>query len=93
MPTEVEVAVLNGGTSEEQDVQVSVEILGSTEPIESETPIRPDQCGLGGYPPSLPIQGEIPEGDELTMIVTVFPVPGETIIDNNEPTYQVVFGG
>ncbi len=33
---------------------------------------------------ALPIVGEIPYGDELTLIVTVFPVPGESIVDNNE---------
>ena len=36
------------------------------------------------------IDGEIPSGEELTLNVTVFPVPGESIIDNNEATYQVV---
>jgi len=92
VPNEVEVAVLNGGTGDEPDVQVAVEILGSTEPIESETSI--DRINPGSEASAVvPIEGEIPEGDELTMIVTVFPVPGETIIDNNEFTYQVVFGG
>jgi hypothetical protein len=37
------------------------------------------------------IEGEIPSGEELTLTVTVFPVPGESIIDNNELTYQVIF--
>lgn len=92
VPTEVEVAVLNGGTSSEADVQVAIEILGSTEAVESETLIARINPGSEASA-VLPIQGEIPEGDELTMIVTVFPVPGETIIDNNEFTYQVVFGG
>jgi len=92
VPTEVEVAVVNGGTSDETDVQVAVEILGPTEPIESEASI--DRINPGSEASAdVPIEGEIPEGDELTMIVTVFPVPGETIIDNNEFTYQVVFGG
>lgn len=91
-PTEVEVAALNGGTGDETDVRVAVELLGSTEPIESETTIPRINPGSEASA-VLPIQGEIPEGDELTLIVTVFPVPGETIIDNNELTYQVVFGG
>jgi len=92
VPTDIEVAVLNGGTSDETDVPVAVEILGSTEPVESETTIARINPGSEASA-TVPIDGEVPEGDELTLIVTVFPVPGETIIENNESTYQVVFGG
>ena len=38
------------------------------------------------------MQGEIPEDDDLTLIVTVYPVPGESIVDNNELAFQVRFG-
>jgi hypothetical protein len=41
----------------------------------------------------IPVKGEIPEGDDLTLIVTVYPVAGEAIVDNNEAAYQVRFGG
>ncbi|MDQ3729835.1 MAG: hypothetical protein M3355_09635 [Actinomycetota bacterium] len=92
VPTEVEVAVLNGGTTKEADVQVSYEILGSTEPVLGETPIARINPGSEASA-VLPVAGEIPEGDELTLIVTVFPVAGETIVDNNELAFQVVFGG
>ena len=55
---------------------------------------RPDQPGLGGRPPSCPSQGEIPEDDDLTLIVTVYPgARARSIVDNNELTYQVRFGG
>ena len=92
VPTELEVGVLNGGTGEETDVIVSFELLGSTEPIEGEVPIPRINPGEEGTA-VIPIAGEISEGDELTLVVTVFPVAGESIVDNNELAYQVSFGG
>jgi hypothetical protein len=92
IPTDLEVGVLNGGLSDETDVVVAFELLGSTEPIESETTIPRIDPGEEGTA-VLPISGEIPADDELTLIVTVFPVAGESIIDNNEFVYQVSFGG
>ena len=75
VPTALEVGVLNGGTTEETDVVVSFELLGSTEPIEGEDHDRPDRSRHArdrGHPG----QGEIPEEDDLTLIVTVYSVPG-----------------
>ena len=91
VPTEIEIAVLNGGTVDERDVLVSYELLGSTEPIQGETTIpRIDAAETESA--VVPIDGEIPTDEELTLTVTVFPVPGESIVDNNEATYQVTFG-
>jgi hypothetical protein len=92
VPTAMEVGVLNGGTTEETDVVVSFELLGSTEPIEGEATIPRINPGEEGVA-DLPVQGEIPEEDDLTLIVTVYPVPGESIVDNNELAFQVRFGG
>ena len=39
----------------------------------------------------LSVEGEIPDAEEMTLTITVFPVPGESLIDNNEATYQVIF--
>ena len=89
-PTELEVAVLNGGTTNESDILVSYELLGSTEPIENEATIPQIRAAETASVP-LSIEGEIPTGEELTLSVTVFPVPGESIVDNNEATYQVIF--
>lgn len=90
VPTEIEVAVLNGGTTNEEDVSVSYELLGSTDTIEGETAIP--RIGAGDTEAAaLAVEGEIPTGEELTLTVTVFPVPGESIIDNNELTYQLIF--
>ncbi len=92
VPTEIEVGVLNGGTTQETDVAVSYELLGSTEPIEGEATIPRIDAGVEGSV-AIPVQGEIPEDDDLTLIVTVFPVAGESIVENNELAFQVRFGG
>ncbi len=92
VPTEIEVGVLNGGTTDETDVVVAFELLGSTESVEGEKTIpriNPAEEGTA----VIPVNGEIPEGDDLTLIVTVYPVAGEAIVDNNEAAYQVRFGG
>ena len=88
--TTLEVAVLNGGAANESDVLVTYELLGSTDTIEGETTI-PQLRAASTEAAVMPIEGEIPTGEELTLTVTVFPVPGESIIDNNELTYQVIF--
>jgi hypothetical protein len=90
VPTSIEVAVLNGGLTNEEDVLVSYELLGSTDTIEGEAPIPRMAAGATESVP-LAVEGEIPTGEELTLTVTVFPVPGESIIDNNELTYQLIF--
>ncbi len=89
-PTEIEIAVTNGGLVNEQDVPVGFELLGSTDTIEGEGTIPRIAAG-STEAATLAIDGEIPSGEELTLNVTVFPVPGESIIDNNESTYQVTF--
>jgi hypothetical protein len=91
IPTDIEVGVLNGGATEETDVVVSFELLGSTEPIQGEATIPRINPGEEGVA-NLRVQGEIPEEDDLTLIVTVYPVPGESIVDNNELAFQVRFG-
>jgi hypothetical protein len=89
-PSEIEIAVLNGGLVNEVDVPVGFELLGSTDTVEGEGTISRIAAGETASA-VLPIEGEIPSGEELTLNITVFPVPGESIIDNNEATYQVTF--
>jgi hypothetical protein len=88
-PASIEIAVLNGGSADEVDVPVTYELVGSTETVEGEGTI-PRINGGETASTALTVDGEIPTGEELTLHVTVFPVPGETIVDNNEATYQVV---
>jgi hypothetical protein len=40
---------------------------------------------------TMPIQPQPPAEDELALTVTVAPVPGETLVDNNRSSYQVTF--
>lgn len=86
----LEVAVLNGGTEEEVDVVVSYELSGSLVPIEGEQTIPRISAG-GTETATLPITGEVATGQELTLTVSVLPVNGETIVDNNEFIYPVLF--
>jgi hypothetical protein len=90
-PSQLEITVLNGGTANEVEVPVYYELLGSTETIQGQGTIPQIRAGQSEAT-SLPVEGEIPTGDQLTLTVTVLPVPGESIIDNNEATYQVVVG-
>jgi hypothetical protein len=89
-PTSIEISVLNGGTADEVDVPVAYELLGSTDTIEGQGTIARIKAASTAST-VLSVEGEIPTGEELTLTVTVFPVPGETLVDNNEATYQVIF--
>lgn len=90
VPNEIEISVLNGGTADEVDVVVAFELIGGIATVADETTIA--RIGPGNSESAqIPITGEIPTGVELTLVVTVLPVPGETIIDNNESTYRVTF--
>jgi hypothetical protein len=90
VPDEVEVTVLNGGLTDERDVAVSYELLGGPVPVQGEMTIPRIAAGQSGST-LIPVEGEIPTEIELTLVVTVLPVPGESIIDNNESTYRVTF--
>lgn len=87
---ELEVSVLNGGTEPAVDVLVSFELSGGLVPIQGEATIRRIAPGETGSA-NLAVEGEIPSGQEQTLTVSVLPVPGETLVDNNESVYRVVF--
>ena len=61
VPTRSRSAVLNGGTTDETDVVVAFEILGSTEPVEGETTIDRINPAPEGTA-VIAVNGEIPEG-------------------------------
>ena len=85
--------VLNGGTADEVGRAREVRAAGQRPSRSRASGTIPRiKAGRGRRSTVLAVEGEIPEGEELTLIVTVFPVPGETLVDNNEATYQVVFG-
>lgn len=87
---ELEVSVLNGGTEDVTDVLVSFELSGGLTPIEGQGTIARIQAGQTGTV-AIPITGEVGSGQEQTLTVAVLPVPGETIVDNNESIYPVLF--
>jgi CARDB len=89
-PFEVDVQVQNQGDSEETDVGVSFQLTGGTQTISGDATIPRIAAG-GIQTASIPIQPDPDTGQQLTLEVTVQPVPGEQIADNNRSTYQVTF--
>jgi len=87
---EVDVQVQNQGDSEETDVGVSFQLTGGTQTI-SGTATIPRIAAGGIQTASIPIQPAPDTDQQLTLEVTVTPVPGEQIADNNRSTYQVTF--
>jgi hypothetical protein len=87
---EVDVQVQNQGTAEETDVVVSLELTGGTETITGEGTVS--QIAAGAIQTaSIPLQPTPETGQQLTLEVTVQPVPGEQIADNNRSTYLITF--
>jgi hypothetical protein len=83
---ELALDITNGGESEETNVNVTVNIGGQT--IEQTVA----KIGAGQTTTvKIPISPPPPSGQQLTVDVTVAPVPGETNPDNNNATYTVTF--
>ena len=82
---EVEASILNGGDSEETEVEVSVTVDDS-EPLTQDVPsIVPGATEVVTIPLT-----PAPEG-EVTLEVEAEPVPGEEKTDNNSASYTVDF--
>jgi hypothetical protein len=90
-PYELVVQAQNQGESEETDVGVTFELSGGSFSAEGEATIPRIAAGETGEA-TVPIDDEPPAGEELTLTVSVTPVPGEEVADNNEATYTVTFG-
>jgi hypothetical protein len=88
---EVEVQVENQGDSEEADIAVTFELTGGSQTISGEGAIPRIAAGAI-QTASIPIEPAPDPGQQLTLEVTVQPVPGEQIASNNSSTYQVTFG-
>ncbi|MGH2992778.1 MAG: hypothetical protein ACRDL1_04500 [Solirubrobacterales bacterium] len=87
---EVEVQVDNQGDSEETEIPVQVTVTGGDEPIEGEETldtIAPAET----QSVTVPLDPEPPNGEQLTLEVTVEPVPEEQVAENNEFTAEVTF--
>jgi hypothetical protein len=88
--SELSVDVQNVGESQESDVSVRFSLSGGPEAIEGSSTIESIAAGGVGTA-TLPIRPQPPTGSELALTVTVAPVPGETMIENNRSTYPVTF--
>jgi len=84
---EIQVQIQNQGESEESGIRVVVTLEGS----DLEGTIA--SLGAGeSQTVNIPIANLPTPGTEATVEVTVEPVPGESVTDNNQATYTVVFG-
>ena len=82
---EVEASILNGGDSEESEVQVNVTV-DDGEPVTQDIPSIAAGATEVVTIPLTPA----PEG-EVTLEVEVEPVPGEEMTDNNSASYTIEF--
>jgi hypothetical protein len=89
-PPEIDVEVSNQGSANEKGVGVSYSLTGGPQTIEGTTTIGTIAAG-GVQTAALPIHPTPERNVELTLEVTVLPVPGETITTNNRSTYQLTF--
>jgi hypothetical protein len=88
---ELVVQVQNQGESEETDVSVSATVSGGSSPIDLSRTIP--RIGPGETADvTIPVSPKPPSGSNLTIEVSVQPVPGETVSDNNKSTYRVTYG-
>ena len=89
-PPEVDVQVQNQGDQEEADVAVSIQISGGSQTISGDATIpriAPGEIQTA----SVPIQPTPETGAQLTLEVTVQPVPGEQVESNNRSSYKITF--
>ena len=89
-PLELDVQVQNQGDSEESDIGVSFELTGGTQTISGDATIPRIAAGEI-QTAKIPIEPNPDTGQALTLEVTVQPVLGEQISENNRSTYQVTF--
>lgn len=89
-PLELDVQVQNQGDSEEADIGVSFELTGGAQTISGDATIPRIAAGAI-QTASIPIEPDPDPGQQLTLEVTVQPVPGEQIAENNRSSYQVTF--
>lgn len=89
-PFELEVSAQNQGENDESDVPVTFTLSGGTNTIEGDDTISSIKAGAT-QSAKLNIQPDPDTGTDLTLEVTVGPVPGEVLADNNTSTYTVIF--
>jgi hypothetical protein len=87
---EIDVEVSNQGSATEKGVGVSYSLTGGPQTIDGTTTLGSIAPG-GLQTAPIPVHPQPERNVELTLEVTVLPVPGETITTNNRSTYQLTF--
>lgn len=85
-----DVAISNGGESEEREVTVVVTVTGAGKPIVREQRLPSIKPGEQKTV-SIPLAAAPPTGRPVTIKVEVKPVPGEKKVDNNKQSYPAIF--
>lgn len=86
----IDVQVSNQGSATEEGAGVSYRLTGGPQTLDSSTTI-PSIAAGAIKTATLPIRPAPETGTQLTLEVTVTPVPGEQIVTNNRFTYQLTF--
>jgi hypothetical protein len=87
---QLEVDVQNGGDADEVDVTVSYTLSGASGASQGVTTVSRIAAGDTSQA-TIPFSDEPPTGTPLTLEISVLPVPGETLFENNTLTYTVTF--
>jgi hypothetical protein len=88
--TAFDIQVVNQGDSTETDVGVTVTAGSGADAIKLEETI--DEIAAGeAKNVSIPLSDQPPTGQNVPIKVTVKPVPGEEVTDNNEGEFTVIF--
>jgi hypothetical protein len=85
------VKFINQGENNESNVLVKVTIEGSGQPIAVTKPVPNSPAGQESTV-EVPLGQAPPAGAPVTVTVEVQKVPGESQVDNNKKSYQVLFG-
>jgi len=88
--TAFDIQVVNQGDGTETDVGVTVAVGSGSDAIKLEETI--DEIAAGeAKNVSIPLSDQPPTGQNVGIKVTVKPVPGEEVTDNNEAEFTVIF--
>jgi hypothetical protein len=88
--TAFDVQVLNQGDSTETDVVVTVTVGQGADAIDLEETL-PEIAAGEQKSVSIPLSEQPPTGQNVPITVSVKPVPGEEVTDNNEGEFTVIF--
>jgi hypothetical protein len=89
-PLEFDVTIANQGENDESDVEVTLKITGAGAPITVKKRLDQTKAGQNAEV-AIQLTKVPPKNTSAKVTVTVTPVPGEKVTDNNTQTYTVLF--